>query len=208
LDNTWIVLAGIFIFSTLLCFILQRFYNVNPLKIVVLAGTFSLAMAFAGNDLVNFLGVPISGLIAYQNWLGSGVPADQLYQTFLASSDVVVPTYMLALAGLLMAGTIWLSSKARKVTETEGNLSSQNDEEDDKFRPNAVSRSVVRTSFLLGNIFSAFVPKNVRRRYNVSFEKEKLRQATQVAGDAPAFDLVRASTNLVLASLLIAWATS
>lgn len=208
LDNTALVLFCIFAFFTLLCLLLQRLFDVNPLKIVVLAGTFSLAMAFAGNDLVNFIGVPISGLIAYQNWLASGVPADQLYQTFLASSDVVVPTYMLAFAGVVMAGTIWLSSKARKVTETEVNLGSQNDDEDDKFRPNAVSRSVVRTSFLLGNIFSAFVPKNVRRRYNISFEKEKLRQATQVAGNAPAFDLVRASTNLVLASLLIAWATS
>lgn len=207
-DNTLAVLACIFVFFTLLCFVLQRVYKVNPLKIVVLAGTFSLAMAFAGNDLVNFIGVPISGLMAYQNWLGSGIPADQLYQTFLASSDVVVPSYMLFIAGLLMAGTIWLSSKARKVTETEVNLGSQNDDEDDKFRPHAVSRSVVRTSFLLGNIFSAFVPKNIRRRYNVSFEKEKLRQATQVAGNAPAFDLVRASTNLILASLLIAWATS
>ncbi|MGO3164572.1 MAG: inorganic phosphate transporter, partial [Sphingobacteriaceae bacterium] len=208
LDNTLVVLLGVFVFFTLLCLALQRLYKVNPLKIVVLAGTFSLAMAFAGNDLVNFIGVPISGLIAYQNWVESGVAADQLYQTFLASSDVVVPPYMLSIAGLLMAGTIWLSSKARKVTETEVNLSSQNDEEDDKFRPNAVSRNVVRTSFLLGNIFSAFVPKNIKRRYNVSFEKEKLRQATQVAGNAPAFDLVRASTNLILASLLIAWATS
>ncbi|MGO3654126.1 MAG: hypothetical protein ACTJFN_07165, partial [Sphingobacterium sp.] len=208
LDNTLVVLLGVFVFFTLLCLALQRLYKVNPLKIVVLAGTFSLAMAFAGNDLVNFIGVPISGLIAYQNWAESGVAADQLYQTFLASSDVVVPPYMLSIAGLLMAGTIWLSSKARKVTETEVNLSSQNDEEDDKFRPNAVSRNVVRTSFLLGNLFSAFVPKSIRRRYNVSFEKEKLRQATQVAGNAPAFDLVRASTNLILASLLIAWATS
>lgn len=208
LDNTILVLAGAFVIFTLLCLFLQRVYKINPLKIVVLAGTFSLAMAFAGNDLVNFIGVPISGLMAYQNWLGSGVQADQLYQTFLASSDIIVPSYMLAIAGLLMAGTIWLSSKARKVTETEVNLGSQSDEEDDKFRPHAVSRSVVRTSFLLGNILSAFVPRNVRRRYNISFEKEKLRQATQVAGNAPAFDLVRASTNLVLASLLIAWATS
>lgn len=208
LDNTLVVLVCIFVFFTLLCLTLQRLYKVNPLKIVVLAGTFSLAMAFAGNDLVNFIGVPISGLMAYQNWLSSGVEADQLYQTFLSSSDIVVPPYMLSVAGLLMAATIWLSSKARKVTETEVNLGSQNDDEDDKFRPHAVSRSVVRTSFLLGNIFSAFVPKNIRRRYNISFEKEKLRQATQVAGNAPAFDLVRASTNLVLASLLIAWATS
>ncbi|NGM63720.1 inorganic phosphate transporter [Sphingobacterium sp. SGR-19] len=208
LDNTLVVLLGIFVFFTLLCIVLQRFFRINPLKIVVLAGTFSLAMAFAGNDLVNFIGVPISGLMAYQNWIGSGIAADQFYQTFLASSDIIVPPYMLAIAGLVMAGTIWLSSKARKVTETEVNLGSHNDEEDDKFTPNAVSRSVVRTSFLLGNIFSAFVPRNIKRRYDISFEKEKLRQATQVAGDAPAFDLVRASTNLILASLLIAWATS
>lgn len=208
LDNTSVVLLCIFVFFTILCFILQKFLKVNPLKIVVLAGTFSLAMAFAGNDLVNFIGVPISGLMAYQNWITTGVPADQLYQTFLASSDIVVPPYMLSIAGLVMAATIWLSSKARKVTETEVNLSSQNDEEDDKFRPNAVSRSVVRTSFLLGNILSVFVPRNIRRRYNISFEKKKLRQATQVVDNAPAFDLVRASTNLILASLLIAWATS
>src|SRR5690606_12283052 len=185
---------------TLLCLLLQRLFDVNPLKIVVLAGTFSLAMAFAGNDLVNFIGVPISGLIAYQNWLASGVPADQLYLAFLASSGVVVPSSLFASAGVVMAGTIWLSSIARIVTDTEVNLGSQNDDEDDKFRPNAVSRSVVRTSFLLGNIISAFVPKHVRRRYNISFEKEKLRQATQVAGNAPACDLVRASTHLVLAS--------
>lgn len=208
MDHSVMVHMGVFAFFTVLCFVLQRFYRVNPLKIVVLTGTFSLAMAFAGNDLVNFIGVPISALMAYQNWLASGVAADQLYQTFLASSDVVVPPYMLAIAGLLMAGTIWLSSKARKVTETEVNLGSQNDDEDDKFRPHLVSRSVVRTSFLLGNILSFFIPRNVRRRYNISFEKEKLRQATQVARNAPAFDLVRASTNLVLSSLLIAWATS
>lgn len=208
MHNTFMVMGIVFVFCTLFCFILQRFFNINPLKIVVLAGTFSLAMAFAGNDLVNFIGVPISGLMAYQNWLSSGVPADQMYQTFLASSDVVVPNYMLFIAGFVMALTIWLSSKARKVTETEVSLGSQNDEDDEKFTPNAVSRSVVKSSFLLGNLFSALVPRNIRRRYNVSFEKEKLRQATQVAETAPAFDLVRASTNLILASLLIAWATS
>lgn len=208
LSNTILVMGGVFVFCTLMCLVLQRVYKVNPLKIVVLAGTFSLAMAFAGNDMVNFIGVPISGLMAYQNWLGSGIPADQMYQTFLASSDVIVPNYMLLITGIIMALTIWLSSKARKVTETEVNLGSQSDDEDDKFRPNAVSRSIVKSSYLMGNLFSALIPRNIRRRYNISFEKEKLRQATQVAETAPAFDLVRASTNLILASLLIAWATS
>lgn len=208
LSNTIMVMGGVFVVCTLLCLVLQRVYKINPLKIVVLAGTFSLAMAFAGNDMVNFIGVPISGLMAYQNWLGSGIPADQMYQTFLASSDVVVPNYMLLITGIIMALTIWLSSKARKVTETEVSLGSQSDDEDDKFRPNAVSRSIVKSSYLMGNLFSALIPRNIRRKYNISFEKEKLRQATQVAETAPAFDLVRASTNLVLASLLIAWATS
>lgn len=206
--NTIWMLVAVFVIATALCLVLQFVYKINPLKLVVLAGTFSLAMAFAGNDMVNFIGVPISGLMAYQNWLASGVPADQLYQTFLASSDVIVPNYMLFIAGFIMALTIWLSSKAKKVTETEVSLSNQNDVDDDKFRPNAVSRSIVKSSLLLGNLFSAFIPRSVSRRYNISFEKEKLRQATQVAEIAPAFDLVRASTNLILASLLIAWATS
>lgn len=208
LNNTAIVLVSVWLVATFICLFFQRVYGINPLKIVVLAGTFSLAMAFAGNDLVNFIGVPISGLMAYQNWVASGVPASEHYQTFLSSSDIVVPNYMLLIAGVTMAATIWLSSKARKVTETEVNLSRQNDEEDERFRPNAVSRSMVKTWMLLGNLLSAFVPRNVRRRYNISFEKEKIRQASLVSDAQPAFDLVRASVNLVVASLLIAWATS
>ncbi|WP_257666943.1 inorganic phosphate transporter [Parapedobacter tibetensis] len=210
LDNTLPLLGGIFIGFTLLCLFLQRYFKINPLKIVVLAGTFSLAMAFAGNDLVNFIGVPISGLLAYQNWAASGVAANEHYQVFLASNDVVVPNYMLLIAGIVMAGTLWLSAKARKVTETEINLGRQDDGEgsDEQFRPNAVSRSVVKSAFLLGNVITAFIPKNVMRNYNLSFEKEKLRQATQVDGMSPAFDLLRAATNLVVASILIAWATS
>src|SRR5690606_15087802 len=94
LENVVVVMLMVVVVSTGLCFWLQRQYGVNPLKIVVLAGTFSLAMAFAGNDLVNFIGVPITGLLAYQNWLGSGVPADALYQDYLATSDIIVPSYM------------------------------------------------------------------------------------------------------------------
>lgn len=207
-DSTVLILAIVFVFALILCLVVQFIYKINPLKMVVLAGTFSLAMAFAGNDMVNFIGVPISGLMAFQNFLASGVPADQLYQTFLSSSDIIVPNYMLAIAGATMALTIWLSSKARKVTETEVSLSNQNELEDDKYRPNAISRSIVKSSMLLSNLFAAFVPRTLSRRYNISFEKEKLRQAAAVGADAPAFDLVRASVNLVIASLLIAWATS
>src|SRR5690606_41031643 len=105
----------------------QRFAGVNPLKIVVLAGTLALAMAFAGNDLVNFIGVPITGYLAFQNWVASGVPADELYQTYLASEDVVVPSYMLLMAGGVMALTFWFYSQAKKVTVAEGHLGCQSD---------------------------------------------------------------------------------
>src|SRR5690606_21692569 len=200
LSNTLVVLGVVFLIATAICYVLQHAFKINPLKIVVLAGTFSLAMAFAGNDLVNFIGVPISALMAYQNWADSGVAADQLYQTFLAESDIIVPNYMLFIAGLTMAATIWFSSKAKKVTETEVKLGSQNEDDDERFRPNAVSRSIVKSSFLLGNLIATIIPASIGQKYNISFEKEKLRQATHVAGDAPAFDLVRASTNLILAS--------
>lgn len=205
-DNTWGILLGIFGFSTALLWFLQKKFRVNPLKIVVLAGTFSLAMAFAGNDLVNFIGVPITGFLAYQNWKASGVPANELYQTYLSSNDVVVPNYMLLLAGIVMGLTIWLSAKAKKVTETEVSLGRQ-DEGDERFKPNAISRSIVNSSLTLGNILSVIIPNSISKRYNKSFEKSKIEEAT-VVQEPPAFDLVRAATNLIVASILIAWATS
>src|SRR5690606_37119553 len=208
-DHIFVVLALLFVATTAVCYGLRLQFRVSPIKIVVIAGTFSLAMAFAGNDLVNFIGVPIAGLMAFQNWQQSGVPADEFYQDYLATSDVVVPTYLLGIAGVVMALTIWLSAKAKKVTETEISLSKQDDDgSDDHFKPNSISRRVVKTAMLLGNVFDAFIPRNVKRRYNLSFERDKLDKATLVGPDAPAFDLIRAGTNLILASMLIAWATS
>ncbi|SFC26729.1 Phosphate transporter family protein [Parapedobacter composti] len=208
-ENILVFMALLLVTTTAICFWLQQQFKVNPIKIVVIAGTFSLAMAFAGNDLVNFIGVPIAGLMAYQNWAESGVPADALYQDYLATNDVIVPVYMLGIAGLIMALTIWLSAKAKKVTETEINLGKQDEDgSDDRFKPNNISRRVVKTAMLLGNVFDTVIPRNVKRRYNLSFERDKLSKATRVDQDAPAFDLIRAGTNLVLASILIAWATS
>ncbi len=205
-SNTPMLLAVFFVAGTIVIALLQKKGKINPLKVVVFMGTFSLAMAFAGNDLVNFIGVPITGFLAYQNWVSTGVPADQLYQTYLSGADVVVPNYMLLIAGLVMSLTLWFSSKAKKVTETEVNLGSQNEGEE-RFQPNAVSRSIVKSSLLISNLLAIIVPKTVREFYNLSFEKSKIRQATVVI-DKPAFDMVRASVNLVLASALIAMATS
>lgn len=205
-NNTLLILSVLFAAGFLLCLLLQKLAGVNPLKVVVLMGTFSLAMAFAGNDLVNFIGVPITGYLAFENWRKSGVPADEHTQEFLAGNEVVVPTYMLVIAGIVMALTLWLSSKARKVTETEVNLGSQQEGEE-RFKPNNISRSIVKTSMRFGNLFSVFIPKTLSDKYNLSFEKSKIRQATEIF-DKPAFDLVRAANNLVIASILIAMATT
>lgn len=205
-DNTWTILGVIFVVSTLILLVLQRTMKVNPMKMVVLAGTFSLAMAFAGNDLVNFIGVPITGLLAYQNWSASGVPANEYYMDYLVGNDVIVPNYMLLISGLIMGLTIWFSAKAKKVTETEVSLGRQ-DEGDERFKPNAVSRSIVNSSLTFSKIFGIIIPTSLTKRYNTSFEKKKLKEAT-ITQDAPAFDLLRASVNLVIASIIIAWATS
>ncbi|HLG40131.1 MAG TPA: hypothetical protein VI461_10700, partial [Chitinophagaceae bacterium] len=205
--NSFLLLGVVFILGSIISRILQKTANINPLKVVVFMGTFSLAMAFAGNDLVNFIGVPITGFLAFQNWQTSNIPANEHYQEFLSGNDVVVPNYMLLIAGLIMALTLWLSAKAKKVTETEVNLGSQAEIAEERFQPNAVSRSIVKSSLMLGNFFSVILPGSLRRYYNLNFEKSKIRQAT-VVHDKPAFDLVRASVNLVLASSLIAMATS
>lgn len=205
-NNLRSILLGILLISTLINLLLQFKFKINPLKTVVMMGTFSLAMAFAGNDLVNFIGVPITGFLAYQNWKPSGTNIDEYYMDYLASNDVVVPTYMLLAAGAIMALTLWFSSKARRVTETEVKLGSQH-EGDERFQPNAVSRQIVKTAMLLSKAISVILPTKLIRYYDISFKKSKMRQAT-IVHDKPAFDLVRASVNLVLASMIIALATS
>lgn len=204
--NTPYILLITFIVVTAILFLLQKYAKINPLKIVVLAGTFSLAMAFAGNDLVNFIGVPITGLLAYQNWVASGVASDMLYQDYLTSNDIIVPNYMLIIAGIIMALTMWFSAKAKKVTETEINLSRQ-DEGEERFKPNFLARKIVNSTILFGNMVSVIIPTSISDRYQNSFLKSKLSE-TAVIADQPAFDLVRASVNLVLSSILIAFATS
>lgn len=205
-ENTWLILGFLAVVCTIILFVIQKVFKVNPLKIVVLAGTFALAMAFAGNDLVNFVGVPITGLLAYQNWAASGVPASEYYMDYLAGNDVVVPNYMLLISGIIMGLTIWLSAKAKKVTETEVNLGRQ-DEGDERFKANAISRSIVNSSLMFSKAFGIMIPRSVIKRYENSFEKKKIKEATETQ-DTPSFDLVRATTNLVIASSIIAWATS
>lgn len=174
-------------------------FGVSVLRIVVLFGTFSLAMAFAGNDLVNFIGVSVAGLQAYQFWVVSGIPPE-LFTMEALSQAVRTESYLLIIAGLVMSATLWMSKKARSVTETEVKLARQS-EGDERFVPGAMARGIVRGFRGVGYGLGLMIPKAVQSHVEQSFEPVQ-------ESDAPAFDLVRASVNLTAASALIAFATS
>jgi len=205
LDHTWESIGILFLFFTLVLFILQRVASSNPLKLVVLAGTFSLAMAFAGNDLVNFIGVPLGAYFAYNDFLQTGLEASQFTMESLAEKKEA-PLLILIFAGVVMSITLWVSSKARKVTETEVNLGRQ-DEGEERFRPNFVARSIVQSGIFLSTVFQAIIPKNMQTSLQKNFSKKAF-SAEIREEDQPAFDLVRASINLMMASIIIAYATS
>jgi len=175
----------------------------NPLVFTVLAGTFALAMAFASNDLVNFIGVPLAGLASWQDWTSSGVAAEVFLMDSLREPVKGDTIYLLA-AGIIMSLTLWLSSKARTVTETQVTLSRQ-DEGSERFKPGWVSRGLVRSVINAFAGINALTPEPLKTGIARRFEREA--QAAQ-KHDAPAFDLVRASVNLAVASILIAIATS
>ena len=194
------------VFWSLLAYALMAFAKVNIYKLIIGVGTFSLALAFAGNDLVNFIGVPIAGLQAYQAWVGSGIPADQFSMEVLAS-EVETPTLLLFLAGIIMVTTLWLSKKAMYVTDTEINLSRAG-EAKEKFQPNYLSRSVVRFSIGLSAWITSMMPKGMKGSVDKRFEKPVINLSRDKVLELPAFDMVRASVNLMVASILISLATS
>lgn len=201
--NTWLLMGIVLIVALVLVALLVRFANTHPLKLVVFVGTFALAMAFAGNDLVNFIGVPLAGFQSYQMWHGSGLGADNFMMDQLGAA-VRTPFLFLFLAGIIMIITLWFSGKARKVTETEVNLGRQG-AGDERFKPNFLSRLIVGGALRLGQWLHISIPRSLIRKMNVRFYQ---RIAEISEEDRPAFDLVRASVNLIVASLLIALATS
>lgn len=205
--HTWGILLGSMIFWSIVVQILMWWKNINPLKAIVLLGTFSLAMAFAGNDLVNFIGVSVAGLLSYQAWAASGVPVEDFSMAVLAEK-VATPTYLLVGSGIIMVITLWFSAKAKKVTETEVSLSNQ-DEGDELFSSNFLSRALVGSAMFLGKGIRSVLPDSFVESASNRFSKESLRIGGEISdNDKPAFDLVRASVNLVVASILISYATS
>jgi len=205
MEHTRDVLVISVLLWSLVTWAAMRFFDTNPLKVIVLLGTFSLAMAFAGNDLVNFIGVAIAAWQSFNFWVASGLPASEFSMEVL-NSKMVTPTYMLIGAGAVMTITLWFSAKARKVTETEVNLSRQ-DEGDERFKPNAVSRAIVGAALQAGQAFNGLLGKETAAKLSLRWEKIEM-DLDGSENDKPAFDLLRAAMNLTLASILIAYATS
>jgi phosphate/sulfate permease len=202
--HTSMLLLGAFVFWSVIMQILVSVFKVNVLRIVILFGTFSLAMAFAGNDLVNFIGAPIAGLESFLAWRASGVPADEFSMGIL-KEPVKTNTFLLLAAGAIMVITLWLSRKARSVTDTEVSLSRQ-DEGIENFQPNFLARGIVNVFGVIGVVTSWIVPARFKALVGNSYRPLPLDALT--THDKPAFDLVRASVNLTVASMLIAFATS
>lgn len=193
------VLAAIVLQSLLL---LTR---VSILKIVVLVGTFALAMAFAANDLVNFIGVPLAGLSAYTVAAGA---ADPLTATMEALRQPVRSnTGFLLIAGAIMVVTLWVSRKARSVTRTEVSLGRQ-EEGFERFESTGLSRSIVRLMSAVVENTSRLFPAPVRRWAVRRFDRSAIRPTPTSDGKVPSFDLIRAAVNLMVASALISFATS
>jgi phosphate/sulfate permease len=202
--NTPQLLLGAFIFWTLIMQTLISVFKVNVLRLIVLFGTFSLAMAFAGNDLVNFIGAPVAGLESYLAWKASGLPADEFSMGIL-KLPVKTNTFLLLAAGAIMVATLWLSKKARSVTETEVSLSRQ-DEGIENFQPNGLARGIVNVFSIVGHVTTWMIPDRFREMVAKSYKTPEMPALS--TNDRPAFDLVRASVNLTAASMLIAFATS
>ncbi len=204
--NTLAIIAGSFIVWSIISQLLIQIFKINILKLIIGIGTFSLAMAFSGNDLVNFVGVPIAAWNSYQAWNVSGVAADAFSMGILAKK-VPSNVWLLLFAGVIMVVTLWTSSKAQNVIKTGIDLSRQGDGHE-KFQPNPLSRVVVRFAMVLNAGFSYLLPKNTLDFINSKFQKPVIDLSRDKTYELPAFDLIRASVNLIVAGILISIATS
>ncbi len=194
------------IFWSLLSYALINYFKSNIYKVIIIVGTFALALAFAGNDLVNFIGVPIAAWQSYEAWAASGVAATDFSMEILASK-VPTPTLLLFIAGMIMVLTLWFSSKAKKVVKTSIDLSSQVATKE-RFQPNWLSRTFVRGAIGTSQISSYLLPESWQAKIEKQFEKPVISLTKDKTHELPAFDLVRAAVNLMVAGVLISIATS
>ncbi len=205
--NEFLVILGSFVFFTLFSFAFQKITKKSILLVVIAVGTFGLALAFSGNDLVNFIGVPMAAYHSYEAWVASGLPATEMTMEVLEKKMPAEP-FLLFIAGGIMVVTLWFSKKAKTVAETEISLSRQN-ETHEKFEPNMLSRGIVKGMSWLSNSLSGVIPKSAQARIEASFTRPDTAALTKDQSiDAPAFDMIRASVNLMVAGVLISIATA
>ncbi len=204
-SNTGLVLLYSMIFWTILIQLLKWIFNIKILKTVVLVGTFALAMAFAGNDLVNFIGVPLAGFNSFKAWIASGGASPDSFSMGMLAGKVPTPAYMLVIAGFVMIITLILSKKAQSVVATSVDLSRQS-EGSERFDSSLAARVLVRTTTRFHNRFYGFLPESVKKTLSSRFVPVSLERPDDPI--PPAFDKIRASVNLVVASILIAIGTS
>ena len=203
--HAFLVNLSSLLFWYLFSYILMRGFKVDIYKVIIGVGTFALALAFAGNDLVNFIGVPVAAYQSYDAWVSSGIAANEFSMSVL-SNKVPTPTIFLLGSGLIMVLTLWFSSKAKKVVKTSLDLSDQNDIKE-RFRPNFLSRLLVRFFVGLNQYFSNLFPTSISKKISGSF-KTNVDKPVVKNPDAPSFDTLRASINLTVAAILISIATS
>ncbi|MBF03027.1 MAG: phosphate:sodium symporter [Flavobacterium sp.] len=201
-SNQMLIIAVCFVFWTLLSQVLISL-KVNIFRIIIIIGTFALALAFAGNDLVNFIGVPIAALQSYDIYIASGSDSSMLMGA-LASSELKANFWLLLIGGGIMVYTLWTSKKAKEVIATGVDLSRQS-EGTERFDANNLSRVIVRGVMYIGQVLNYFLPKSLEVKIDKQFTKVV---PTSKKSEQPAFDMVRASVNLMVASILIAIGTS
>ena len=200
--NTTVILWSLFIGLTILGQLLVMI-GFNVFKIIILGGTFALAFSFAGNDLVNFIGVPLAALDAFTVWYGSGSDPHAITMEVLNNNEHANSLY-LVLAGLIMVVTLWVSKKARRVIQTSINLSSSTQGEREQFGATPVGRVITRVGLDISRATYKIIPHRMKVAIASRYEKAPI-----VKGEIPLpFDYVRASVNLVLSAILIASATS
>jgi len=206
-SNSLVIILSSFLVWTMVSWLVHSVLKINLFKFIIVLGTFALALAFAGNDLVNFIGVSIAAWQSFEVWLEAynlfGTLPSEFRMTAL-SGEVNTPEYMLIIAGIVMVLTLWFSSKAQYVVQTGVNLSRQG-EGDERFKSNFLAQKTVKLFYFVGLGLNQITPKSIHDFTQSRFKK---REMVAQGITKPAFDMLRASINLVLASILISIATN
>jgi len=205
-ENMFQILIFSFIGWTVVLQLLTWLFKIDIPKIIVLVGTFGLAMAFAGNDLVNFIGVPLAGFQSFKAWIAGGGVAADAFSMEMLKGKVATPSYMLVIAGFVMIITLITSRKAQNVVATSVDLSRQN-EGDERFGSSMLSRIIVRKTMQANKRVHKILPAGLNRFIDSRFEHPKGEKIVALEDEA-AFDKIRAAVNLIVSGILISIGTS